>query len=174
MRGGLGQNREVQRFFREKFGYEGMGGEEEREDNVGPWCPGMECPGCEVCCGDEEEVKSEVKSEVKNETEVKKEAEMKRETEAKDEPAAEASAPETPSPQVDQQVIDLLGAAWKAAKRDSRGFARLSELGNIANNRSSFDARNYGFKGLSDLIESVGGQFKVERRDDGVYIKRQR
>ncbi|MBS1239896.1 MAG: hypothetical protein H6R45_602 [Proteobacteria bacterium] len=75
---------------------------------------------------------------------------------------------------VDQEVIDLLGAAWKAAKRDSQGYASLSELGNIANNRSSFDARNYGFKRLADLIESVGDHFKVVRQDDGVYVERQR
>jgi uncharacterized LabA/DUF88 family protein len=75
---------------------------------------------------------------------------------------------------VDEAVIDVLAAAWKASKRDERGFASLSELGKIANNRSSFDARTYGFKRLSDLIEAVGDQFKVERRDDGIYVKRQR
>ncbi len=75
---------------------------------------------------------------------------------------------------VDEDVIDLLGAAWKASKRDKQGFANLSEMGNIANNRSSFDARTYGFKRLSDLIESISGHFRIERRDDGVYVKRTR
>jgi hypothetical protein len=76
--------------------------------------------------------------------------------------------------EVDEAVIAVLGAAWKAAKRDENGYASLAEMGKIANNRSSFDARTYGFKRLSDLIEAAGGQFKVQRRDDGVYVKRQR
>ncbi|MBO9604061.1 MAG: NYN domain-containing protein [Novosphingobium sp.] len=90
---------------------------------------------------------------------------------------------ETPSPakqaaparkKVDDAVVEELATAWKASKRDEQGFASLSEMGKIANNRSSFDARTYGFKRLSDLIEAVGDQFKVERRADGVYVKRQR
>lgn len=75
---------------------------------------------------------------------------------------------------VEDEVIDLLGAAWKAAKRDAQGFARLSEVGNIANNRSSFDVRNYGYRRLVDLIEANSDQFKVERRDDAVFVKRLR
>ncbi|WEK46983.1 MAG: NYN domain-containing protein [Candidatus Andeanibacterium colombiense] len=75
---------------------------------------------------------------------------------------------------VDEAVVDELATAWKASKRDERGFASLSEMGKIANNRSSFDVRTYGFKRLSDLIEAAGDQFKVERRDDGVYVRRQR
>jgi hypothetical protein len=75
---------------------------------------------------------------------------------------------------VDQEVIDLLGAAWKAARRDAQGFAQLGEMGKIANNRSSFDVRNYGYRRLVDLIEACGQQFQVERRDDAVYVKRLR
>ena len=41
--------------------------------------------------------------------------------------------------QIDQELIELLGAAWKAASRDEEGFARLQEVGQIAGNRSSFD-----------------------------------
>ncbi len=75
---------------------------------------------------------------------------------------------------VGAEVIDLLEAAWKAAKPDTQGFARLSEIGKIANNRSSFDVRNYGYRRLSDLIEASGSKFKVERREDGIYVKRLR
>ena len=47
-------------------------------------------------------------------------------------------------------------------------------MGQRAANRSSFDARNYGFKRLSDLIEAVPN-FQTERRDDGrVWVKRVR
>ena len=98
-------------------------------------------------------------------------------TEAKDEPptAPQAQAGSSPPPaEVDRAVIDVLGAAWKAARRDEKGFASLSEMGKIANNRSSFDARNYGFKRLSDLIESIGETFRVEKRENGIYVKRLR
>jgi hypothetical protein len=79
-----------------------------------------------------------------------------------------------PKGEIDGELIELLGTAWKAAKRDDEGFAPLSEVGNIAGNRSSFDVRNHGFKRLSDLFEATG-KFKLERRDDGiVYVKRMR
>ena len=76
---------------------------------------------------------------------------------------------------IDQEVIALLGAAWKAASRDDEGFARLHEVGQIAGNRSSFDVRNYGFKRLSDLVRSASDHFKMERREDKqLYVKRVR
>ncbi len=76
--------------------------------------------------------------------------------------------------QIDQEVIDLLGEAWKAAKRDENGYATMGEVGKIAGNRSSFDARNFGFKRLSDLFEAIDN-FQVERREDkGLYVKRLR
>lgn len=90
-----------------------------------------------------------------------------------EEPAAPAKA-QPARKKLDDAVVDELATAWKASKRDERGFASLSEMGKIANNRSSFDARTYGFKRLSDMIEAAGDQFKVERREDGVYVKRQR
>ena len=72
-----------------------------------------------------------------------------------------------------EELIDLLGSAWKAAKRDENGFALLSEVGNIAGNRSSFDVRNHGFKRLSDLFRS-DDHFKVELREGRLYVKRVR
>ena len=75
--------------------------------------------------------------------------------------------------QIGPCLVELLGNAWKAAKRDENNFAALSEVGNIAGNRSSFDVRNYGFARLSDLIVSLD-QFQIERRDNQVYIKRLR
>lgn len=75
---------------------------------------------------------------------------------------------------VDQQLLDLLGQAWKSAKRDERGFAKLSEVGQLAGNRSSFDTRNYGYKRLSDLIQ-VLPNFATERREDGaLWVRRVR
>lgn len=76
---------------------------------------------------------------------------------------------------IDSDLIDLLGAAWKAASRDDEGFARLHEVGQIAGNRSSFDVRNHGFKRLSDLMQAASENFKMERRDDNqLYVKRLR
>ena len=72
-----------------------------------------------------------------------------------------------------QELIDLLGSAWKAAKRDENGFASLSEVGNIAGNRSSFDVRNHGFKRLSDLFRA-DDHFRVESRDGHLFVKRVR
>jgi len=56
---------------------------------------------------------------------------------------------------IDEELIDLLGGAWKASSRDDEGFAKLQEVGQIAGNRSSFDVRNYGFKRLSELVRSL-------------------
>ena len=79
------------------------------------------------------------------------------------------------SPQpVDEALVTLLGDAWKASKRDENGFASLAEVGNRAGNRSSFDARSYGFARLTDLVASLP-QFASERRENGkAYIKRLR
>lgn len=77
------------------------------------------------------------------------------------------------SRQVDADVVKLLIDAYEASKRDDRGFASLSEVGNIAGNRSSFDVRNHGFKRLVDLFEA-STQFTTERRDNLVFVKRVR
>lgn len=75
---------------------------------------------------------------------------------------------------VDEAVIKLLGDAIKASKRDERGYASLQEVGKLAGNRSSFDARNYGYSRLSELIEEIPN-FQVERREGGaVFVKRVR
>ncbi|MXO48506.1 NYN domain-containing protein [Erythrobacter vulgaris] len=74
---------------------------------------------------------------------------------------------------IDEELVELLGTAWKAANRDEDGFAQMGEVGSLAGNRSSFDVRNYGFKRLSDLFQSMD-QFKVERRENTLYVKRLR
>ena len=75
---------------------------------------------------------------------------------------------------VDDELLDLLGAAYKEASRDEEGFARLQQVGQIAGNRSSFDVRNYGFKSLSELFRTLDS-YKLERRDGNqIYVKRLR
>lgn len=76
-------------------------------------------------------------------------------------------------PVVDPDLVKLLSEAWKASKRDENGYARLSELGQRVANRSSFDARSFGFSRLSELIESLPN-FATEKRANGVYVRRVR
>ena len=89
---------------------------------------------------------------------------------------AELDAPKdapVESGEIDEEVVKLLGAALKASSRDERGFASLSEIGRRAGNRSSFDARNYGFSRLSELIEAIPN-FQTEKRDGEMFVKRVR
>ncbi len=75
---------------------------------------------------------------------------------------------------VDDDLIDLLGSAYKASKRDDEGYASLSELGQRATAVSSFAARNYGFTRLSDLIRAIPN-FDVKSASDGsLLVKRLR
>jgi NYN domain/OST-HTH/LOTUS domain len=97
---------------------------------------------------------------------------------AKANAAESAPAPATASAAakggIDEAVVKLLGDAIKASNRDERGFASLSQVGKLAGNRSSFDARNYGHSRLSELVEAIPN-FQTERREDGsVYVKRVR
>ena len=89
-----------------------------------------------------------------------------------------ASAPAAPdttdiTAPVGEELVKLLGDAWKAAKRDSDGFASVSEVGRIAGNRSSFDVRSYGFSKLADLIATLP-EFRAEVRDGRTFVKRVR
>ncbi len=91
-------------------------------------------------------------------------------------PRGEQPSDDTPQKHgdIDPAVIQVLGEAWRNAKRDERGFASLSEVGKLAGNRSSFDARSYGFSRLADMIAAIPN-FHVERREGGAaYVKRLR
>ena len=88
-------------------------------------------------------------------------------------PSDAVAAPDKPKKVVDDDIIALLGDAWKASKRDERGFASLSEVGQRAGNRSSFDARNYGASRLSELVERLPN-FETEQRDGGLFVRRTR
>ncbi|OYY90305.1 MAG: hypothetical protein B7Y45_08405 [Sphingomonas sp. 28-66-16] len=91
-------------------------------------------------------------------------------------PAPNPSAPK-PAPQprkpIDPELIKLLIDAYKASKADEHGYVHLGHLGQLAANRSSFDARNYGYARLSDLLEDVPN-FHTERREGQVFVKRLR
>jgi uncharacterized protein (TIGR00288 family) len=75
---------------------------------------------------------------------------------------------------VDTELLQVLGAAFKASKRDEEGYASLSEMGQRAKAVSSFAVRNYGFTRLSDLIKAVPN-FGTKVGDDGrMMVKRLR
>lgn len=94
--------------------------------------------------------------------------------------AAEAADDQPPPPSAaatvaaDTEFLELISAAYKEAKKDDKGFAKVQQIGQIAGNRSSFDARNYGFKSLSELFRGLDN-FKVELREGGQsWVKRLR
>jgi len=75
---------------------------------------------------------------------------------------------------VDPELLQVLGSAYKASKRDEEGFTPLSELGQRAKAVSSFAARNYGYTRLSELIKAVPN-FEVKLGEDGgLLVKRLR
>ncbi len=90
------------------------------------------------------------------------------------EEALEAPAVRGGQRQVDAELLQVLGAAFKASKRDEEGYASLSEMGQRAKAVSSFAVRNYGFTRLSDLIAAVPN-FGTRVGDDGrMMVKRLR
>ncbi|MEM6856282.1 MAG: NYN domain-containing protein [Pseudomonadota bacterium] len=97
----------------------------------------------------------------------KKEAERSKKSETADTGDGANSA-------FDDDLLQLLVDAYNASKRNERGFAKLSEVGQRAGNRSSFDTRNYGFTRLFDLMDAIPN-FALERGDSGeVWVKRLR
>ena len=90
------------------------------------------------------------------------------------EEALEAPAARGGQRQVDAELLQVLGAAFKASKRDDEGYASLSEMGQRAKAVSSFAVRNYGFTRLSDLIAAVPN-FGTKMGDNGrMMVKRLR
>jgi hypothetical protein len=53
------------------------------------------------------------------------------------------------------------------------GWARLGQVGREIGNRASFDARTYGYRQLSDLVEATE-RFEVGRRRKVVAFIRER
>ena len=72
---------------------------------------------------------------------------------------------------IDTELVEVLGAAWKASKRDEDGFASLAEMGQRAKAVSSFSVRNYGFSRLKDLVRSMP-QFEVKSLEGGGLLVR--
>jgi uncharacterized protein (TIGR00288 family) len=76
--------------------------------------------------------------------------------------------------EVDAELLQVLGSAYKASKRDPEGYTTLSELGQRAKAVSSFAVRNYGFSRLSELIRAVPNFEVKDVPDGGPLVKRLR
>ena len=88
---------------------------------------------------------------------------------SRDEKPKPATVKAISSGEAGDDLAELLGAAWKASKRDDDGFASMSQVGQIAGNRSSFDIRNYGFKRPSDVFKELP-EFEIKRSEAGHYV----
>lgn len=76
--------------------------------------------------------------------------------------------------EIDDELLAILGNAYKASKRDEEGYTPLAELGQRAKAVSSFAVRNYGFTRLSDLVRSLD-HYDVKKGADGrLVVKRLR
>lgn len=90
----------------------------------------------------------------------------------------EASAPaSTPDARNNPALLTLLRDAVEAVD-DEDGWANLGVVGQrISNQHPSFDARNYGFQKLGELVKATGAFEVDERRSEGssrhvnIYIK---
>jgi len=71
----------------------------------------------------------------------------------------------------DDELLELLGAAWKQSKRDADGFASLSEVGQRAKAVLSFSVRNYGARSLSELVRGMP-EFQVKETEGGGLLVR--
>ena len=91
-----------------------------------------------------------------------------------DESPLEPAAAEQGQRPIDAELLKVLGAAYKASKRDEEGYTPLAELGQRAKAVSSFSVRNFGFTRLSDLIRAVPNFEVRDRPDGGPLVKRLR
>ncbi|NYZ62291.1 NYN domain-containing protein [Luteimonas deserti] len=71
--------------------------------------------------------------------------------------------------QGDRELSQLLRNAV-AAEADDDGWTHLGSVGTHVRNQGSFDARNYGYRNLSALIEATG-LFEVRREGQAVEIR---
>jgi hypothetical protein len=94
---------------------------------------------------------------------------------------AKGDAPITPRPiaslDSDKRLMGLLRTALDASSDDS-GWANLGQVGNnIAKQAPDFDARNYGYQKLSDLVAAIA-TLETEKRKTGegsaasIYVRR--
>ena len=70
----------------------------------------------------------------------------------------------------DSHLVNLIRSAIEAAS-DEGGWAQLSPVGTYINKTANdFDARNYGFQKLSELIKAIG-LFEIKRKENRVFVR---
>ena len=69
----------------------------------------------------------------------------------------------------DTRLVQMLRSAVDSASGDD-GWSHLGSVGSQVSNQASFDARNYGYRKLSDLIEATE-LFEVRRDTQTVWIR---
>ena len=75
---------------------------------------------------------------------------------------------------IDEELLKVLGDAFRQSTRDEEGYTTLSELGQRATQISSFSVRNYGFRSLKDLVRSLPHYDVKTNGDNGIRVKRMR
>ena len=72
----------------------------------------------------------------------------------------------------DARLVTLLRNAVESAAGED-GWSALGRVGQQIGNQASFDARNYGYRKLSDLIEATQ-LFDIDKRDKHLYLRDKR
>ena len=72
----------------------------------------------------------------------------------------------------DARLVSLLRNAVESAAGED-GWSALGRVGQQIGNQASFDARNYGYRKLSDLIEATQ-LFDIDKRDKHLYLRDKR
>ena len=67
-----------------------------------------------------------------------------------------------------EKLLKLLRNAISTTKEED-GWSKLSRVGALITNHSSFDSRNYGYSRLSDLLQAAG-IFTLKRDDNNHFI----
>ena len=81
----------------------------------------------------------------------------------------DSQAPTPAQLQHDADLVRMLRGAIDATQGED-GWSRLGGVGSHINNQGSFDARNYGYRKLSDLIEAIG-LFEVRRQGQVIEVR---
>jgi uncharacterized LabA/DUF88 family protein len=98
------------------------------------------------------------------------------EPEAVGEPGAKQRAPSGSTKQPaaslrrDTKLVELIRSGIEASS-DDEGWANLSAVGShVSKQAADFDARNWGYAKLIDLVNAIG-LFEVEREDKDIWIR---
>jgi len=93
-------------------------------------------------------------------------------------PTPPASPGTAPAPAVsqklrgDSRLVLMLRTAVEAASGED-GWANLAAVGSQVGNQASFDARNYGYRKLGDLVQATG-LFDTKRHNAQMHVRDKR